>query len=1335
MNRFLLCFFITVSLFPPLLAQQQRTVSNVRSLTIEDGLPQGFLTGFAQDKQGFMWIATRDGLARYDGRSVKVFQHSEADSNTISMNVIRFLSIDQEDKLWIQYDNGAIDIMDPFTEKLRRLAKEKGFAAFTAPSFANSFSRIVQDSAGYLYRISYDQRFSTSEMRCVDEKLLTKKKIVFPPGESPCGLCSDKNNKVFASSLKALYVLDGGILKKLSDFSEDLKTGVKDFWRGMAGIMEVNEQGDILIVTPTALWKFNVEKGQWKKTSFATAIPDASEYRLISAPNGDVFLREDNKIYRINSDESLTLLWTNELKPGNIISMTVDRNNILWVGTNTFGARMIDLNVSGFTSYKRVSNFFYDVLPIPISVIKKYSNTPLNENERCFATIDKNGNLWINGFFYETIDGKTMSANSLVKIVGNHAVVYNIEPGKTDLRQWGIVKFVFDTENRCWGILPTSNRLFEVDLESKKFLSVYSLQNQGNPWPVFLTAHEDQLWILYTDAIISFNPATHVFKTFKDQPGLQAFRNTVLTMAVPDPIEKDVLWIGSLGNGMIRFDSKTATARSFTMNDGLPNNTVYAIVPDTKGYFWCSSNKGIFRFSPKDYSVLSFTAKDGLQGNEFNRTQFIHFPDGKIAFGGTEGITIFHPDSIKVDDYEPRVSLTDILINNEPLAKFAEWKDKAVPSIDTMRLIYDQNFLSFRFAGLEFTNPEKLQYRYMLTGIDKDWVNAGTQNSANYTNLAPGSYDLKINVTNTAGIWSPHGKTIHIIISPPWWETWWAYTFYLAAAVTIILTLFRVRLNEAKARQEIALKQKEAARLKAMDEIKSRFFSNITHEFRTPLSLILSPVEQMQQDASLSPVIKQGLGIVQRNARQLLRLINQLLDMSKLESGTMRLSLSRSNIHLFVQDCVNSFQQAAAGKNIHLLLEGDTPSQEYLFDTDKLEKILFNLLSNAIKFTSNGGEVIVHLAIDHDLVKGDQLVLRVADSGLGISEEKLPYIFDRFYQVDNSAARRYEGTGIGLALVKELAELLQGTVHASSQQGAGSVFVVSCPLQRAPTENVPQWQKTTKLSEAQSPVTGLPAKATEPANSTGPLVLIVEDNEELRNFIAQSLADKYRVSTAAHGEAALLRAAEELPDIIISDIMMPGMDGYTLCKEIKTGKATDHIAVILLSAKNAQESVVEGLHSGADDYITKPFHFAELELRVHNMIQRQEKLRNFYQSQLSSTTHSNSVPEEPHPFIAELYSILDQNLDDTSLTVEKLASAAAVSSKTLNRKLTSLVGLTANELIRQYRLKRSLEYLKQGINISQAAYSVGFESPAHFSNSFKTLFGVTPSEYVSTHTS
>ncbi|HUZ61082.1 MAG TPA: ATP-binding protein [Hanamia sp.] len=574
---------------------------------------------------------------------------------------------------------------------------------------------------------------------------------------------------------------------------------------------------------------------------------------------------------------------------------------------------------------------------------------------------------------------------------------------------------------------------------------------------------------------------------------------------------------------------------------------------------------------------------------------------------------------------------------------------------------------------------------------------------------------------------------ISYILISPLWETWWAYALYLAAIAGLIFLFFLYRLNRIRAKHQLEIIQKEAGHLKAVDEMKSRFFSNITHEFRTPLSLIISPLEQVLQDKELTPELSKKLSIVERNAQHLLRLINQLLDMSKLESGNMKLALFRGELNSFVEEIVQSFSQTAETRHIKLTVDTNNAEGTYLFDTEKWEKILFNLVSNALKFTPEKGEVKVKLFASEKDKDNFLMHLEVSDTGIGIPEAKIPFIFHRFYQADETGTRKYEGTGIGLSIVKELIELMKGSIEAESKPGEGTVFRVSVSVKKATGNTDTELEQPLIVHEQETdPLMVKALKVSILRNDNLPLILVVEDNAELCEFISRSLGKNYRSLTAANGAEGLKIAIEENPDVIVSDVMMPEMDGYALCKKIKSNVQTDHIAVILLTAKASHHSVMEGLIAGADGYLTKPFHTDELLLRIHNLLLWQEKIRLLFQAQLSNPEIGLEPKEIQHEFITNLYKILDEHLDDNTLNVAKLSSLMTVSHRTLNRKLTSLIGLSASEVIKQYRLKKSIEFLKAGSNVSETAYSVGFETHSHFSTSFKSFFGVTPTSYMQT---
>ena len=637
--------------------------------------------------------------------------------------------------------------------------------------------------------------------------------------------------------------------------------------------------------------------------------------------------------------------------------------------------------------------------------------------------------------------------------------------------------------------------------------------------------------------------------------------------------------------------------------------------------------------------------------------------------------------------------------------------------VSRIELPHSKNNLRFEFAALLYNQPQKIKYRYQLKGADDDWIENGSSNVASYAALRPGTYTFRINASDHNGIWSETIKEIEILIRPPFWATWWAYAIYALLAIGLIRWYFRFREEQLKTAQHLAFEKREAIRLREGDELKDRFFSNITHEFRTPLTLIISPLEKLEQDPSLSPAAISTVKTAQRNSKQLLRLINEFLDFSKLNEGQLKIKPAAGDLKLFTADCVQSFALAASEKNIALDFSANAVDGFFLFDAEKWHKIVTNLLSNALKFTPLNGTVSVSLFSK----EGDIIHLAVKDSGPGIPADQQQKIFDRFYQVDDSAIRTYGGTGIGLSLVKELTELMQGTIELDSKPGEETCFMVSVPMQKL--------QATETMKPAHHTIT-------EKQNGNImekdlPLLLVAEDNDELRSLLVEEMRKHYRVIEAAYGSMAWEMILQELPDIVISDVMMPGMDGFDLCRLCKTDNRTAHIGFILLTSKAAHDARLKGLGTGADDYITKPFNLQELALRTANILQLQQKQRAWLQAQLLSTAPPDQLPELTDTFLIALYKEMDAKLDDAGLGVDYLCKAMAMSRSTLNRKLKSLLDISTNELIRQYRLQKGSQLICSGLDISSVAYQVGFSSPSYFSQCFKEQFGITPSEYIS----
>ena len=752
-----------------------------------------------------------------------------------------------------------------------------------------------------------------------------------------------------------------------------------------------------------------------------------------------------------------------------------------------------------------------------------------------------------------------------------------------------------------------------------------------------------------------------------------------------------------------------------------------------------STNRGLGRFDTRTYEVRSYMSDDGLPSEEFKQFHDVALPDGRLIFGGIGGYTVFNPVRIREDAVKAVVALTGLRINNQLVT--AAMPDSPLQKVinETAEIVLSsgQNFLSIDFAALEYNQPYKNQYRYKLIGLDKDWVYSGNVSTATYTNLPPNKYTFIVNASNTSGVWSPSSHSLGIVIKPPIWATWWAYLGYALLVAGGIVLFLRVRIRRMQQKGQLKLREQESLQLKHLDEVKSRFFANITHELRTPLTLILTPLEQVIQDSVNSPYYNR-LSLIYRNASRLLRLINELLDLAKLDAGNLTITPTPADLPEFIQRTVGSFMEEAKRKRIRLQLTITFEQPYYWFDPDKIEKIVSNLLSNALKFTDEDGSINVFVKatpIDSALansMNSDLVKLIVQNTGAVIPDQKLPRIFDRFYQIDPQAEGAIGGSGIGLALVKELVEMMQGTVLVASQPGHGTTFTIELPCRQARAGMVAEIKPSEPSSAG---IATVPATDyTDTADEKVYRILLVEDNDELADYILSTLKTEGRIKRVSNGRLGVSAALADGPDIIVSDVLMPEMDGYELCRQLKGNPITNHIPIILLTAKASVDSRLEGLMAGADDYLAKPFQVDELRGRVRNRLELQARTRQHIRTQLLGAGNLPTTSKDPQDeFMNRIYSLLEERLDDTTFGVEPLAMAMNMSRMHLNRKVKVMTGLTPIELIRVIRLRKGAELLLSGMSVSETADRVGFDTAAYFSKVFKEQYHLTPSDYIDQH--
>lgn len=814
---------------------------------------------------------------------------------------------------------------------------------------------------------------------------------------------------------------------------------------------------------------------------------------------------------------------------------------------------------------------------------------------------------------------------------------------------------------------------------------------------------------------------------------------------------KDKLWLGT-GSGLFLFNIKDKSFIKMPEPSGLSDTKIFGVLKDDSGNLWLQTISALVKFNTKNKMYRIYDYHDGwIQKGVYERewrNSYRRLKSGDMIFGGADGLTIFNPDNISNNPNLPSVYITSFSLFNEPIevskSPFGMRGDqdsvltKSIILTKEIVLHHNENSFTFNFASLDFTNPSANQYSYKLDGYNESWINTGNNNSASFTNILPGEYRFWVKASNSDGVWNEKGTSINLIILPPWWKTTAANIAYGLIFILILYFVRKFELNRIRTRNQLKMKEFETKKLMEVDKMKSNFFANISHEFRTPLTLILGILEKYlkQPDQNTN-----DFKIMKKNASKSLQLINQLLELSKLETGNQQLKIQRVDIVRFIRRIASSFASLAEQKKISLKLNGNNlKSQESYTEIfcyinyEKMETVIYNLLSNALKFTPEGENIFILVSSTNATIK-----ITITNTGIYILEDELPHIFDRFYQGKEMYIKNYEGTGIGLALVKELVELHHGEVKVFSKENQ-TTFEISL-LEGSTHFSVDQILHDKKDLETEA--SDIFADSENILNDRNELnkekresgiVLVVEDHFDLRNFICEQLEVDYSVIEAEDGEKGFALAEEIIPDIIISDIMMPKMDGYQLCKEIKTNIKTNHIPVILLTAKAALEDKLEGLEIGADEYLIKPFNSDELRIRVKNLIKIRQQMREKYQSQMLIKPSEIVVPSAQKVFLDKLISIIEKNISNEEFSVEILCEQTAMSRAQLHRKIRAITNQSTSEFIRNFRLQRAAELLKQNAgNVAEISYMVGFNSQAYFTKMFQEVYKQTPLEYKKRH--
>lgn len=1329
-----------------------------------------------QDSRGFLWIGTYNGLNRYDGYKFITYKNSPDDTLSLSENKIRALCEDQFGNIWIGTWGGGLNKFTRDTEKFIHFHNN--------PDNKNTISSerilsICLDTSGNVWLgtegggleyFDIKNEIFTHYKNNPDDSTSLSGNIIY-------SVFVDKNGNVWCGTNSAGLNKLNKDTKKFIRFvnSEDDLHSISD--NTIFSICEDNF-GNLWVATSDGLNKLDRITNKFTRYKSDPYNPKSltDNYIWVICESSDNLLWVGTYSSGINLfnhfDEAFSSIRKNyndpkSLKDESIFSIYEDRSNIMWIGTWSGGLNKYDRykekfityshnpNVSNSLSSNSVFSIYKDKSGIlwvgcedgglnkideRNNKITHYLNNPndrfsISSNTVYSITEDKDGNLWIG-----TDNG---GLNKFDRVTNRFTQFINDPNNPESILKNAIAQLFCDGHGDLW-IGFSGSGLDRLRKDSNEFEHYTHNPDDANSVSskMIYCFYEDKarnLWIgTYEDGLMMYSRTEDKFIHYKSDPrNLNSLSNNVISAICE--VEDGILWIGTNGGGLNRFDKSKNQFKHYREKNGLANDVIWGILSDEKGNLWISTGNGISRFNIKTESFKNYNSKDGLQGNDFNQWAYFKDSKGRMYFGGTNGFNSFVPEEIKENPNIPPIVLTDFQILHRPVAIGYDslWGrtilEKSITETEILELDYDDNILSFEIAALDFHSPEKNQYEYMLEGFDKHWIRTdASHREITYTNLDPGKYTLRVKGSNNDGVWNEAGTSLTIIIRPPWWATWWSYILYGIVIVLVFTGSTRIYLNRQRMSTQLKLEHEHAQKLEEVDKIKSNFYANISHEFRTPLTLILGPLEKIIPKINDEDGKKQ-VGLIKVNARRLLTLINQLLDLARLEAGRLKLNAAPGNISQFIKGLALEFEAIAEQRDITLKIITEKDMIEAYFDKEKLEKIITNLMSNAFKFTPAGGRITVKVSES----PSNYVEIIIRDSGIGIPKSELTKIFDRFYQVDGSHTREHEGTGIGLALTKELVELHKGEIFVDSVEGHWTEVKITLPLGR---DHLRDDEIITAEDFKSHKIYGVDEYVKTDGETEDLLseqlidktiVLIVEDNADVREFIKDALKDTFHIEEASNGEQGLRKAEKLIPDLIVSDIMMPKMDGYEMMRQLKLNDKTSHIPIILLTAKSDKDSKLQGLGLGADDYLRKPFDSEELLARIKNLIET----RRFLQEKFGSGTTILQKPEKEklscldEQFLNRVMMVIDEHLAEENFSIEEFGKDVGMSRSQIHRKLKALTGKSTSVYLRTVRLAKAKEMIEQKKGtISEISYWVGFSSPAYFSRCFKDEFGYTPSE-------
>lgn len=1353
-------------------ARERYVFSNI---SLESGLSQITVICIHQDKQGFMWFGTRNGLNRYDGYGFDVFLTNPDDPSSISDNHILSIAEEPDGKLWVGTNHG-----------LNRFDPEKGSFTryfFHAEDHSSISHNIIQslrfDSTGQLWIGTnhglnrYDPE-TDSFIRYDLNSLLNDNPIcaLFPEGD-----------KLYIGTMFSGLIIYDLITKKhkvLNHDSSDPGSIGHDYVRAIF----FDKNDNLWIGTHHNGVSFR-RKGEQNFQTLNRASGLTNDYvrAIAQGPQGEIIVGTFNGLNVIDpSTLEIEQYHTYGASPGDlthysIYSIYIDRAETLWIGSYAGGIDYYNRYGQKFKFYdlRRHEQGIFGLLG-PLVETEEYlyitsEGSGIIEFEKETETFKHYPVAQNDDTSYARNIIKTLYLDGSRLICGsNLGVVYSFDLHTRQYRvlyDTGVEDPIYYLGRNSRGelmiggvndpvgliILSPDGRVtdhFPVNgqedvqfpnvrcvLEIKKDRYLIGTRNEG----LFDYNRDQQRLIQYKHIGENYNtsmlPENYISTLYQDGYG--------------------TIWVGTFGGGFSQFDPTTGMFSTYSTRNGLMNNNICTIVEDLSENLWMSTISGVSEFNPKTEQFINYTHNNGVQIDEFTPHAGKRLTNGHIIFCGNNGAVIFDPASMNDNPFVPPIVLRNLYLNNNRILPNDETGilPSDLNSQSEIVLSHNQSNFSIEFSALNYIFPERNQYAYKLEGFDTDWNEVGSRRMAYYTNISPGKYRFIVRGSNNDGVWNNEYRSFHITILSPLWQRWWAYVIYFLVIIGIIGLIIRYYLTWKHLENDIKLKQAEARVQTEFHEARDKLFTNFSHELRTPLTLIMSPLDDMiESPEKLSPEkTSNSLRLMQGNARRLLRLVNNLMDFQKKEHGRLQLRISEGDFIRFAREMTEVFPEVARTREISLELTSNVEILTYWFDKNLMEKVFFNYLSNAFKNTPNGGQVWVRIDIykykELQQMAPDKMesftnkdipyiLFEIADSGEGIPTDELENIFQPFYQV---AQNEYSasGTGLGLSLSKSIVEMHRGIIWAESPVGSGAIFRTILPVDQS-LYGKEEWQtrdiektSTGNLVDSEARQQNILHNTPETAFRKGKkkyTVLVVEDHIDVRKYIVSHLEETYHLLEAANGIEAVEKSLNHLPDLVITDRMMPRMDGMQVVETLKEDIRTSHIPIIVITAKALTEDIKEGYRIGADDYIAKPFNASLLVERVANLIASREKLKALYGKRFSLESMGVEATSVDERFMNKLYALLEERISDPEFSLDIICREIGMSRANLYRKIKAITNVAPNNFIRNFRLEMGAKMLSEArMSVSDVYVAVGFSSHAYFTNCFKTLYGISPTEY------